>query len=157
VFLIASAAVQDVSSRFPPGKVRLAAVCTVFCFIATFEIPRIMDPGSRFFSRLDMRTFIAERDQVLTLLQKQPGKLLVLVRYGSHHLVHYEWVYNDANIDQSRIVWAHAMPGGKDDELLRYYPDRRVWILDDDGKVTLRPMDPGLKDLSSHPFDQNQH
>jgi hypothetical protein len=157
VFFIASAAVQDVSSRFRPGKVRLAAVCTMVCFIAMFEIPRIMDPGSRFWWRSDMRTFIAERDQVLTLLQKQPGKLLVLVRYGPHHLVHYEWVYNDANIDQSRIVWAHAMPGGKDDELLRYYPDRRVWILDDDGKVTLRPMDPGLKDPLSHPFDQNQH
>jgi hypothetical protein len=66
----------------------------------------------------------------------------VLVRYGPHHIVYEEWVYNAANIDQSRIVWARAMPGGKDDELLRYYPDRRVWILDDDGKVTLRPMDP---------------
>ena len=135
---------------------RLIAVCTIFYCVAMFEVSRIMDPASRFW-RLDMRAFIAERDRVLTTLQKQPGQLLVLVRYGPHHLVHFEWVYNDANIDQSRIVWAHAMPGGKDDELLRYYPDRRVWILDDDGKVTLRPMDSGLKDLLSHPFDQNQH
>jgi hypothetical protein len=156
VFLIASAAVQDVSSRFAPRKMRLAAFCTIFCCIALFEVCRVKDPASRFWG-LDMRAFIAERDRVLTFLQKQPGQLLVLVRYGPHHLVHYEWVYNEANIDQSRIVWARAMPEGEDEELLRYYPDRRVWILDDDGNVSLRPMDPGLKDLSSHPFDQNQH
>ncbi len=155
VYLIASAAVRDVSSRFPPGKMRLLAVCMIFYCIATFEVSRITDPASRFW-RLDMRTFIAERDRVLAFLQKQPGRSLVLVRYGSHHLVNFEWVYNGANIDQSRIVWAHAMPGGKDDKLLRYYPGRRVWVLDDDGKVTLRPMDSGLKDLLSQPSDQNQ-
>jgi hypothetical protein len=155
VFLIASAAVHDVSSRFSPGKMRLVAACLIFYCIAMFEVSRIMAPTSRFW-RMDMRKFLAERDRVLTILQNQPGQLLVLVRYGPHHLVNYEWVYNDANIDQSRIVWAHAMPGGRDDELLRYYPDRRVWILDDDGKVTLRPMDSGLKDLLSQPPDQNQ-
>jgi hypothetical protein len=35
------------------------------------------------------------------------------------------------------------MPKGEDEELLRYYPDRRVWILDDDGKITLRQMKSG--------------
>jgi hypothetical protein len=33
------------------------------------------------------------------------------------------------------------MPDGKDEELLRYYPRRRAWILDDDGRVTLRPLE----------------
>ena len=44
VFLIASAAVQDVSSRFSPGKLRLMAVCTIFYCVAMFEVARIMDP-----------------------------------------------------------------------------------------------------------------
>ena len=74
-------------------------------------------------------------------LDKEPGKLLVFVRYGPHHYIHNEWVYNDADIDQSRIVWAHAMPDGKDEELLRYYPKRQAWILDDDERVTLRPFE----------------
>jgi hypothetical protein len=174
VFLIASAAVHDVSSRFSPRKIRLAAACALFFCIGMSDVCRVMDPASRAFSHIDLpwlaaqrnlgmvstnsgwsptagapsiriqeAPFIEQRDQVLAFLQKQPGQLLVLVRYGPHHIVHNEWVYNDANIDQSRIVWAHAMPGGKNDELLRYYPDRRVWILDDDGGVTLRPMDSG--------------
>ena len=133
VFLIAAAAVQDVSSRFPPGKKRMAAACALFCCVAIFDVPRIMDPSFRF-EGADMRGLIAARDLVITFLQKQPGRQLVLVRYGPHHIVHWEWVYNDANIDESRIVWARAMPG-KDDELLRYYPDRRVWIFDEDKKT----------------------
>jgi len=144
VFLIATAAVQDVSSVFLPGKKRLAAACAIFFCIALFDVGRIMNSASRFLFRGDLQEFIAERDRVLTFLRKQPGQQLVLVRYGPHHIVIDEWVYNDANIDQSRIVWAHAMPGGKDDELLRYYPKRRVWILEDDERenkkvITLAP------------------
>ncbi len=140
VFLVATAAVQDVSSRFSPGKRRMAA-CALFCCIAIFDVPRIMNPTSRFYNGADMREFIAPRDRVLTLLQKQPGQHLVLVRYGPDHIIDCEWVYNDADIDQSRIVWARAMPGGKDDELLRYYPDRRLWILDDEKEnITLYPI-----------------
>ncbi len=173
VFLIATAAVQDVSSVFSPGKMRRAAVCALFCCIAIFDVRRIMDPSSRICPHIDLAEqaaqrdpgmvsmnsepsptvgarsirarvpFSEERDRVFAFLQKQPGQHLVLVRYGPHHIVLEEWVYNDANIDQSRIVWAHAMPGGKDEELLRYYPDRRVWILDDDGNSSLRPANPG--------------
>ena len=78
---------------------------------------------------------------VLARLDKEPGKLLVLIRYGPHHYIFNEWVYNDADIDQSRIVWARAMTEGKDKELLRYYPKRQAWILDDDERVTLRPFE----------------
>jgi hypothetical protein len=197
VFLIATAAVHDVSSLFSPGKIRLAAACALFFCIAIFDVRRIMNPASRICSHIDLSAqaaerdlgmvsmnrgwsptvggwsptvgarsirsqapFIEQRDQVLTFLQKQPGQQLVLVRYGPHHHADSEWVYNDANIDQSRIVWAHAMPGGKDDELLRYYPDRRVWILDEDGKVTLRPMDPGsaeaVEKILIQPVDKSQ-
>ena len=65
----------------------------------------------------------------------------MFVRYGPHHYIHNEWVYNEPDIDRSRIVWARSMPGGKDEELLRYYPKRQAWILDDDERVTLRPFE----------------
>jgi hypothetical protein len=150
VFLIAAAAVQAVSSVFPPGKIRLAAICALFCCVAIFDIRRMVDPTSRFFANEDLRKSIAVRDQVRTFLQKQPGQQLVMVRYGPHHLAVDEWVHNDANIDESRIVWAHAMPGGKDDELLRYYPDRRVWILDEDGKEHVRVIEMAPKRAGPH-------
>ena len=79
------------------------------------------------------REFIAKRDLVIARLNKEPGKVLVFVRYGPKHNIHLEWVFNDANIDESRIVWARSLPNGKDDELLHYYPTREAWILEDDG------------------------
>jgi hypothetical protein len=39
-----------------------------------------------------------------------------------------ELVYNDADIDHARIVWARDM--GRDNlELIRYFRDRHVWLV----------------------------
>jgi hypothetical protein len=82
----------------------------------------------------DKSAFIAERDDVLKGLAHQPGKLLVLVDYGPRHDVNQEWVYNRADIDRSRIVWARGM-GARDQELIDYYPDRQVWKFFDNGEA----------------------
>ena len=76
-----------------------------------------------------MREFISERERVTSLIANQPGQHLVLVAYGPHHNIHFEWVFNEADIDSSRIVWARSMSDNKDEELLRYYPNRRAWTL----------------------------
>ena len=59
-------------------------------------------------------------------LEKLPGGHLVIVHYGPAHPFSREWVYNDASIDASKIVWARDM-GVKNEELLKYFKDRRVW------------------------------
>lgn len=82
------------------------------------------------------------RAAITDQLAEHPGKDLVLVRYGAHHVTTEEWVYNDADIDGSDIVWARAMTPAKDDELLDYFSDRRVWLLEPD-KKSLRMMPPG--------------
>ncbi len=139
IFLLATAAVQDISSRFPPGRRRTLVIVALFCWIGLFELPWVTNAlsGARF--DVVRQLIIAERQGVLARLDKEPGKLLVLIRYGPHHNIFNEWVYNDADIDQSRIVWARAMTEGKDKELLRYYLKRRAWILDYDEGITLRP------------------
>ena len=61
-----------------------------------------------------------------------PDRQLVLVRYQPGHSTLIEWVYNSADIDNSKVIWARDMGEPQNDELLRYYPDRRVWLLDAD-------------------------
>jgi len=69
------------------------------------------------------------RQKLISVLLKKEGKHLVIVRYDPQHIIHYEWVYNDADIDHSPIVWAREMGMMKDKELLEYFKDRQVWYV----------------------------
>ncbi len=66
-------------------------------------------------------------------LASAPGKQLVFVRYSLAHGAN-EWIRNAADIDGSRVVWAIDL-GAEDDAVLRrYYPDRKVWLLEPDAR-----------------------
>jgi hypothetical protein len=73
-----------------------------------------------------------ERAKLLHHLQQEPGQQLVLVRYGAHHDVDHEWVYNRADIDHAKVVWARDMGANENRELLQYFKDRKVWMVDGD-------------------------
>jgi hypothetical protein len=79
--------------------------------------------------------FGGERAQVESILEHQPGKQLVLVRYAANHNVLDEWVYNAANIDSSKVIWAREMDAAHNRELLDYYPDRHVWLVEPDAET----------------------
>ena len=73
-----------------------------------------------------------ERAMILHQLQHFPGRQLVVVVYGPSHNFHFEWVYNDADIDASKVAWARDMGNGANQELLSYFKDRRVWEVNAD-------------------------
>jgi hypothetical protein len=83
-------------------------------------------------ARYPITVWKGQREQVLRTLESVPGKHLVVVRYTPTHNVHREWVYNAADIDSSRIIWVREIPGQDITPLLRYYHDRKVWLLDAD-------------------------
>lgn len=74
----------------------------------------------------------AQRQQVEDDLEKLTGKQLVIVRYGAKHEPLDEWVYNRADIDHSRVIWARDMGYCGNEELIRYYRDRSVWLVEPD-------------------------
>jgi len=73
-----------------------------------------------------------ERAALLHQLQQLPGRQLVIVSYGPQHNVDHEWVYNDADIDRSKVIWARDMGDAGNRELLRYFKDRHFWRIDGD-------------------------
>jgi hypothetical protein len=73
-----------------------------------------------------------QRPRVLHELEQIPGQHLVLVQYGSEHDVDWEWVWNGADIDHSKVVWARDMGREKNRELLEYFKSRQVWRLNGD-------------------------
>jgi hypothetical protein len=72
------------------------------------------------------------RTQVRHFLERQPGRQLAIVRYDAEHDVRNEWVYNAADIDASQVVWARDMSAADNRELLDYYKDRKVWLVEPD-------------------------
>ncbi len=73
-----------------------------------------------------------ERAQIERSLEEAPGEHVIFVRYARTHDPHKEWVYNAADIDGSKVVWAHDMGEGENAELLRYFQDRQAWLLEAD-------------------------
>lgn len=72
---------------------------------------------------------VTQRLDIERRLLATRGKHLVIVKYGKEHNVHQEWVYNGADIDHSRIIWARDMGEQADAELERYFNDRHIWLL----------------------------
>lgn len=90
-----------------------------------------------------------QRVAVMARLAAFAGPQLVLVRYDSDHDPMLEWVYNGADIDNQKIVWARDMGPAQNQELLDYYNTRRAWLLEADKiPVTIRDYSIGPAQLS---------
>jgi len=69
----------------------------------------------------------AARAGLVDWLRSQPGPQLVIVRYSPMHNPAQEWVYNGADIDRSKIVWARELKDNS--QLLTYFGSRMQWLL----------------------------
>jgi hypothetical protein len=74
------------------------------------------------------------RTHIENQLELLRGKHLVIVCYKPEHEIFKEWVYNDADIDNAKVVWARDMNSKANQELINYFNDRDVWLLDADAK-----------------------
>jgi len=73
-----------------------------------------------------------ERARILNQLKNMPGDHLVIVRYQPHHdFIMNEWIFNNADIDGSKVIWARDM-GAQNAELLQYFSQRRIWLVEPD-------------------------
>jgi hypothetical protein len=72
------------------------------------------------------------RKPVEMQLAAQPGEHLVLVRYSKGHNPGEEYVYNGADIDRSKTVWAREIPGVDLAPLFQYFRNRDVWVYEPD-------------------------
>lgn len=78
----------------------------------------------------------AHRNQIITHLQHEGGKHLIIVHYAPNLSSSGEWVYNEADIDNARVIWAREMDPAENRKLLDYFKDRRVWLLQVDAEET---------------------
>jgi len=73
-----------------------------------------------------------ERARVLRQLEATASMHLVLVRYEKNHDVGDEWVYNFADLDAAKVVWARELDQSSNQNLMQHFSGRQVWLVEPD-------------------------
>jgi hypothetical protein len=79
------------------------------------------------------------RTAIVEKLQHTPGKHLIMVRYdkdSDNHNIHDEWVYNGAEIDGAKVLWARELDDQQNAKLFFYFHDRKIWLVTPDSDNT---------------------
>jgi hypothetical protein len=104
----------------------------------------------------DITNIGVARDNLVRQMDRLPGRHLVLVQYKPDHDATLEWVYNGAEIDNSKLIWARDLGPSQNQELLHYYRDRRVWLLEaDNNPPKLLPYSDIAEKMFTAQADQN--
>jgi hypothetical protein len=143
---------RTIRSHGRPVGVALARLAVLSLLLVTaFNVYLVVrDPGDHYAWTWN----IGEGSRVRFGIEKQvsamPGKHLIVVRYSPNHNVDDEWVYNQADIDDSKIVWARELGTEQDRKLLAYFQDRQVWLFEPDrNRQLLEPYVPPPAEESS--------
>jgi hypothetical protein len=73
-----------------------------------------------------------DRPSIQAQMEKRPGRHLLLVHYSSEHDPRSSLVANEAEIDGSKVIWANDMGPQLNQELIEYFKDRKVWLVEPD-------------------------
>ena len=107
-----------------------ATIVLAFGLRAAARPLRIATEGEGILSWGDETGVLYERQEIVNSLLAQGGRHLVLVHYEPGYPVLKEWVYNEARIDNSPIVWALELDAEHNRRLLEYFAGRQVHTLD---------------------------
>jgi len=122
------------------GLVRLmVTVCVLMAVLRAFAVPLHFPLAEWPVSQWNTAwygpgEFGTERARLASRLEQLPSRQLVIVRYSAKHNPDDEWVYNAADIDHSKVIWAREMDAPDDLELIQYYADRTVWLVQPDAR-----------------------
>ncbi len=131
IFLLLVQAVRHLRTMRPARRpVGLALSCAAVCLLTTEVILAVSrhecDPLDWACQGDPSRAAIQEK------LSHTPGKHLILVRYDDDHNIHDEWVYNGAEIDTAKVLWARELDAAQNAKLFAYFKDRHVWLVEPD-------------------------
>ncbi|KAF0250327.1 MAG: hypothetical protein FD167_268 [bacterium] len=75
-------------------------------------------------------TWMAKREEIISKVKQDKDNYLILIQYLPGERIHNEWVYNEADIDNAKVIWARSMSYEKNCELMKYFSNRKVIFLE---------------------------
>lgn len=71
------------------------------------------------------------KSRLIRQLEQTPGGHLVFVKAKTNEKNLFQWIYNDADIDASRVVWARDLGEARNAQLADFYHGlRTTWLVD---------------------------
>lgn len=108
------------------------AMCVVL--VAADVVGRARGIRSR--DRIGAQAFVLERDEwgrqrseIRKRWEQEPTSQLIFVRYDPDHNPLVEWVFNDADLQRSKVIWARDLGTERNRLLIELFADRQVWLL----------------------------
>jgi len=125
--------------RDTPTGLFLVRSIPLLCGLSVLVTMRAVElhlPSPLSFVWADTRVFNGPvyRPRVLADLEHREGRQLAIVKYKPDHQSNDEWVFNGADIDGGKVVWARDMGVAQNEELIKYFKDRHVWLVEPDEK-----------------------
>jgi hypothetical protein len=114
-----------------------AGCCLMYLVSAAFALFHVQVLHEAPFNWSSYENQLAGRVRIQAELEKQPGQQLAIVRYGPQHNVLEEWVWNLADIDAQKVVWARELQPAQNAALMHYYAGRKVWLVEPDSNTVL--------------------
>lgn len=114
------------------GRAPVLAICAL-CLISS--VPPLLVRGVA--APHPVQPWYVHRGRLRAELEADGNRHLVVVRYSHDHSPHFEWVYNEADIDSAKVVWAREMGPARDRKLLEYFKGRQFWTFEPD-RIPLR-------------------
>jgi len=121
--------------RLQPGGRPVGACLAIgLCLASALAGFRILHP----FLLTGRPAPLTPRAAISVELQGTSGKHLVLVQHSSGGGAHVPWVYNGAQLEGAKVVWANDLGIERNRELINYLPGRTVWMVTT-GQGVLKP------------------
>ena len=106
-------------------------VLGIFLFTGLQAFSRVSSNGMAgvSMSRVDEEP-VRDRGMLLNLVEQEKGRQLVLVRNLVIDEPIHELIWNDADVDRQRIVWARDLKAEWSAAAIRYFQPSKVWLVE---------------------------
>lgn len=75
------------------------------------------------------------------MVEKLPDRYIALVNYNPNYSFHDEIVFNKADIENAKLIWAHDLGSTKNKPMLRFYNNRKILMISVEGtKIKINPL-----------------
>jgi hypothetical protein len=138
LFILLSVAGMQQIARWSPDAARFVFFLCVIHFVFWYAMHLTDEDGFALaMMRYETWDVINHHNPERRILVNQelseiPGQILVFVRYSPQHIFQEEWIYNEASIDNARVIWARDLGSQENEKLRTMYPHRTTLLLDPD-------------------------